>query len=299
MDYKQIEYFLALARIGSVSGAADFLHLSQPALSKSIKNLEKEVGVQLFDRLGNRVRINKNGQEFYAYAKRSVQSLRSGLETVRQNRYDILGELTIVSYTALDSITECVTEYRQLNPKIRLSLLQSGLGEGEDLSQADLVLRAAPLQEVPDDDVWVGTKLFTEEFRVMVSPNCREFPADQQTLDIGLVKEENFVSIRPEYPYFIDNTVDFCKMAGFVPRIAYQTNDFLIKCRLMGEGYAVGFLPECCVKTAQRLYPDLRSFAILGNHTARSIWLMRRGESQNTEIARDFWEFAREWYKNT
>lgn len=296
MDYKQIEYFLALARQGSVSSAAEFLHISQPALSKSIRNLEKEAGVQLFDRLGNRVRINKNGQEFYAYAKRSVQSLRSGLEIVRQNQYDMLGELTIVSYTSLDSIMECVLEYRRLNPKIRLSLQQSGLGEGEDISRTDLILRAAPSGEDPADGAWVGARLFSEQFRVMVSPLCCQISPEVQELDLGLLKEKDFVSIRPEYPYFTDNTLDFCEAAGFSPRIAYQTNDFLLKCRLMGEGLAVGLLPECCVKNAQRLYPSLRSFSIKGQTAQRSIWLMRRTDSQNTETARDFWEFAKTWF---
>ena len=56
MELKQIEYFLQLAQMQHVSQAADFLNISQPTLSKSLSNLEKDLGVPLFDRVGNRDR---------------------------------------------------------------------------------------------------------------------------------------------------------------------------------------------------------------------------------------------------
>ena len=59
MDIRNIEYFLHLAKYEHVSATADLLHISQPSLSKHITSLEREIGVKLFDRIGNRIVLNK------------------------------------------------------------------------------------------------------------------------------------------------------------------------------------------------------------------------------------------------
>lgn len=61
MDIRNIEYFLHLAKYEHVSATADLLHISQPSLSKHITSLEREIGVKLFDRIGNRIVLNKTG----------------------------------------------------------------------------------------------------------------------------------------------------------------------------------------------------------------------------------------------
>lgn len=61
MELKQIEYFLQLARFEHMSQTADFLGIYQSTLSKSLNSLERELGIKLFDRVGNRIRLNENG----------------------------------------------------------------------------------------------------------------------------------------------------------------------------------------------------------------------------------------------
>lgn len=63
MTLVQLRQFIALAKAGSFVKAADVLHMTQPALSRSIKSLEEEFGKQLFDRIGKRIELNSFGQE--------------------------------------------------------------------------------------------------------------------------------------------------------------------------------------------------------------------------------------------
>lgn len=63
MTLVQLRQFIALAKAGSFVKAADALHMTQPALSRSIKSLEEEFGKQLFDRIGKRIELNSFGHE--------------------------------------------------------------------------------------------------------------------------------------------------------------------------------------------------------------------------------------------
>ena len=88
MDIRNIEYFLHLAKYEHVSATADLLHISQPSLSKHITSLEREIGVKLFDRIGNRIVLNKTGEQFAQYAKQAVELLNAGVNSAKRGIYD-------------------------------------------------------------------------------------------------------------------------------------------------------------------------------------------------------------------
>ena len=74
MEIHQLKYFICVAKLESISKAATMLHLSQPALSKSLAKLEDELGVQLFDRLGKRLHLNDRGKLFLKGAERPCRN---------------------------------------------------------------------------------------------------------------------------------------------------------------------------------------------------------------------------------
>ena len=67
MELQQLKYFKTVAETGKISDAAQMLFVSAPALSTSISRLEKELGVQLFDRTNNRIILNQQGQILLRY----------------------------------------------------------------------------------------------------------------------------------------------------------------------------------------------------------------------------------------
>jgi DNA-binding transcriptional LysR family regulator len=72
MELQQLKYFKAVAHFGMIADAAQSLFISAPALSTSISRLEKELGVKLFDRTGNRITLNPQGQIFLKHTKLGV-----------------------------------------------------------------------------------------------------------------------------------------------------------------------------------------------------------------------------------
>ena len=82
MDISQLEYFAAVARVKSMTKAARLLNLTQPALSMSIKRIEEEIGVPLFDRSGRTVSLNENGETFYNAATEMLRLYYEAKDTI-------------------------------------------------------------------------------------------------------------------------------------------------------------------------------------------------------------------------
>ena len=95
MKLTQLQYFKTVAELGKISLAAKKLYVSPPALSIAITNLEKELGVQLFDRANNRITLNEQGKTYLrhvnqilgdlSHAKEEVQSMGTPTPNTEEN----------------------------------------------------------------------------------------------------------------------------------------------------------------------------------------------------------------------
>ena len=70
MTLQQLKYVTTIANIGSISEAAKRLFVSQPSLTKAIKELEKEMGITIFDRTNKGITVSKEGERFLGYARK-------------------------------------------------------------------------------------------------------------------------------------------------------------------------------------------------------------------------------------
>ena len=96
MELQQLKYFKTVARLGKIADAAEALFISPPALSTSISRLEKELGVSLFDRTGNRITLNTQGQIFLGYVDQVFTSLDNARTDLRQSLLQQRPHLSLV-----------------------------------------------------------------------------------------------------------------------------------------------------------------------------------------------------------
>ena len=87
MEIQQLQYFKTVAQLQHMTRAAEKLSISQPALSKSISNIEQELGIPLFDRQGRSIFLNRHGQLFLE----SVEVILTEYEKVMKKFEDIRG----------------------------------------------------------------------------------------------------------------------------------------------------------------------------------------------------------------
>ncbi len=91
----QIRAFVEVARQGSIRGASRMLNMSQPALSKSIQELEEGLAAQLFFRRSKGVTLTDAGESFYQHASLILEELRAAQEEIRQRQGQLAGQINI------------------------------------------------------------------------------------------------------------------------------------------------------------------------------------------------------------
>ncbi len=150
---RHLQVFLEIARVESVGKAAVSLNISQPAVSKTLKDLEDELGVKLFERVGRSVVLSRFGKVFRRYAGSSYTSLKQGVESIAQLKSQ--GGFT-VSIGALPTVSsgilpKAALRFKQDSPAVILRVVN-----GENKVLLDQLLRG-------DLDIVVGRAQPPEE----------------------------------------------------------------------------------------------------------------------------------------
>lgn len=152
---KPLRAFCQAARLGSVSRAAEALFLSQPAVTLQLQALERDLGVALFERLGRRLSLTREGTALYELARPLVEGL-DGLEGEFRNKLKGLDgdELHVAagSSTILYLLPTLVQAFRAAYPKVQLVLHNVTGKDGLSLLRSDAVdLAVGSMLDVPTD----------------------------------------------------------------------------------------------------------------------------------------------------
>lgn len=144
----QLEQLLAFAECGTLSGAAERLHLSQPALSRSMQRLEAELQVPLFDRQKNRIELNENGRMAVDYARKIVEQSRDMVGRVqafdRSQRTILIGSCAPAPLWEIPPLLSDLYPDRTISSEIRENrVLLQGLRDGV----YQLIILPYPLEE--------------------------------------------------------------------------------------------------------------------------------------------------------
>jgi DNA-binding transcriptional LysR family regulator len=124
MTYDQLSAFLRVASEGSFTAASASLHKSQPAVSKLVRNLEQELGLQLFDRSTYRATLTETGRRFFERASAVLEST----EALRGFALELAGEaepsvrLAVDAVTPLEAVTGVLSAVQERFPAVRIEL---------------------------------------------------------------------------------------------------------------------------------------------------------------------------------
>lgn len=301
MELKQIEYFLQLAKMQHMSRTAEFLNISQPTLSKSLNTLERDLGITLFDRVGNHLELNESGQKFYVKAKQAMQILNGAVLSAKQASYEVSGEVSIVCIAFAPILVPCVSAYMELNPKVNVRLLHfDHLLNSSGEADYDFILTASRYK--PDlghgQKLWSSTALFYEHAYFVIGPAHPMFstlPEHDEDFDLSRFADANFIVMRQDANYS-DFSYEICQNAGFMLRSYFQTDDFLVKMDIVREGKGVAFLPHSCLEEARIVCPGMRAFRCPSASGDRTVQILRKQKSLLNETSLDFWDFLLDYY---
>ncbi|MFE2375022.1 LysR family transcriptional regulator [Streptomyces sp. NPDC059398] len=183
MSLRQYEYALAVAEEGSVTAAAELLHVAQPSMSQQIRGLERELGVKLFARTPTGLVPTMVGRAFLREAEVAVNASRRARATARAGADDVAGELVVAVQMGFGTrqLPGALGALRRRFPQLEVTVFEEpSSAELDRLCRRgvlDLALMAA-CDQSPADAHHLGD----EEFAVVLGAGHRQLAADRVEL---------------------------------------------------------------------------------------------------------------------
>lgn len=124
MEIRVLQYFLAIAREQSISGAAEFLHISQPTLSRQIKDMEEELGKQLFIRGNRKIELTEEGMLLRRRAEEIIDLAKKAEKEIMNNDSVITGDVYIGAgeTAAIEYIAKAADKLKEKHPSVHYHL---------------------------------------------------------------------------------------------------------------------------------------------------------------------------------
>lgn len=256
MELRQVEYFVAVASELNFSRAAQRINVVQSALSASVGRLEKELGVELFDRSKRQIALTSAGEVFLQQARevrQTVQRARSSVEDYRDQMMGTITLGTLMSWGTLN-LPAALEEFRRINPLVTVRLRQSLTGSAGHLDaiangQMDLAL----VSITSSPSRLVSLHKLTDEPMVFVCEPAHP-RAHRRSVQLADLAGEDFI----HFPlgWGIRQRLDAGFAAGGVhPTNAYEVADYAIAAELIRHRLATTVMPT----GAANRFPDLRA----------------------------------------
>jgi DNA-binding transcriptional LysR family regulator len=168
----QLQSFLAVAREGSVSGAAEKLYVTQPSISAAVSALSRELEVDLTERVGRGIGLTVAGEAFRPYAADVLGLIEQGKQAAREAADSSMRSLRLVAVaTAAEYVVPALLRsFHRINPEINLSLEvanRASVFERVLEHEADVAIAGRP----PDDERIAGVAFLKNELALIVAPD--------------------------------------------------------------------------------------------------------------------------------
>ena len=154
MELRQLKYFVKSAEYLNFSVAAKHLYITQSTLSQQIKQLEFELGFELFLRNSRHISLTEAGEEFLPFARKTIQDAEDGVQRLHDLQHVKAGRLRVgVTYSLSSVLTEGLLEFMKVYPEIKLEVCYKTVTELLQLlknRELDFILSYKPLFEAPD-----------------------------------------------------------------------------------------------------------------------------------------------------
>ncbi|MBL8808383.1 MAG: LysR family transcriptional regulator [Rhodospirillales bacterium] len=288
IDIRHLRAFQAVAETGAFRRAAERLRMSQPALSAQIRDLEREVGVVLFDRTTRRVELTGAGREFLPQAAKLLGDLEAALRGLTDLAQHRRGHVAVACAPLLASVMlpELIATFLAAHPGIRISLIDARTDQIVDKvrsGEADLGIGT-----FADAEPGIArTRLFRDELLLFVP---RRAPAPRRAATWAEIADEPLVALTRESGLRALVEMGFGTL-GRPARPAYEVAQVTTAVALVEAGLGVAVLPAAARAIAHDRRVTLRA---LGQpRVARDVSLIVASGRSPTPAAQAFAAHAR------
>ena len=285
---RQLQFFVAVAERGTVSGAAQALSISQSSVTESIKELEADLGVVLFDRHPRGLSITHKGHQFLRHATKILADISAARRTFAADQSGVPAgrlHLGVTSLVAGYVLSDLLARYRRAFPNVDVSATEDNgdylehLLIGGELDVAVMVISnmrdrmalQAEIIEVSPYRLWlpIGHRLAGED--IIALTDLAKEPLIMLTLD-----------------EIEENTGKLLAALGTRPHVAFRTRSVEAVRSLVATGAGVALLPDLVYRPWSLEGDRIESRDISGSLPVVQVGMAWRRGSGLTQTARDF-----------
>ncbi|MGI8557545.1 MAG: LysR family transcriptional regulator [Solirubrobacteraceae bacterium] len=253
LDLKRLRVLREVARQGSFSGAAVALSYTQPAVSRQIATLEREINAKLIERSARGVRLTDAGAALVAHADEILGRLADAEEEVRAIGELRGGRLRMAAFpTAAATIAPlAIARFRASYPEVSLSLTMAEPGEGLPALRAGELDIALSLEGIDRADA-AGTEniLLFEDPMYLALPVGHRL-ASRRRIRLADFRDEEWMlgtgDRCPDARLF----KSACAQAGFEPKLAFQNDDYSAIQGFIAAGVGIALIPDLATTTVR------------------------------------------------
>lgn len=242
MDIRHLQYFMEVARHRSFTKAAESLYITQPTISKTIKNIEEELGIILFDRSSKKIELTDAGKIMFEqghHIVNSFQNLSSELQDLQNLKK---GHIRIGLPPMIGSsfFPEVIGLFHQQYPDITIRIYEDGAKKVElDVESGLLDIGVTVLPT--DDEVFHSFSFVQENLMLLVHPT-HAF-AGRDSVSLSELKDELFVLFREDFALH-DRIITACVRLGFQPHVVYESSQWDLISGMVAANLGIALLPE-------------------------------------------------------
>lgn len=239
INLNTLKYFYEIAKVKNITKASENLNVSQPALTKALKQLESDMNTKLFVRSKKGVSLTEAGEILYEYTKSSFQSLGSTLSVINQENI-IGGHLYIGATTTnfLEPILPTLDKFREMYPKIKIEIVLEEIEVLEKysrLGKLDILIKNS-YEEIDNYEV---IKSFSIE---------DAFIASKKTYPELEDKEMSLRDLLDNYPFVLLSNIThgrrnfdaYLKSQNISFKPTYEFNSYSLCRELIRNGFGIG-----------------------------------------------------------
>lgn len=235
MDIQKLKYFHTTARLEHVTRSAELLHISQPSLTQAIHSLETELGVPLFQRQGRKVTLT----EFGEYLKLRLDTLIPEFDhlsvEMEELKESVIKKVKLNILAASAFVINVLMEYKKRNPDVIFEFEQNELKYN-----CDILITTNGINH--NNDKKYLHRCIKKENIFLAVPKDSEY-AKKSSIELSSVKNESFIMLSNTRLFGVICN-KFCSIAGFYPKIIFESDSPTAVQNIISMGAGIAFWPE-------------------------------------------------------
>lgn len=266
MELRHLRYFLGVAEARSFSRAATRLRVTQPALSRQIRDLEQELGLRLFDRSRRQLDLTPEGADLLRRAQDALVVMESVRERARSLEAGRSGILRVGSTPQiLDSVLAAfLRRYRRAHPGVDVQLIEQGAVRILELVQTGAVQLG--IAALPAPTPLQARSLFPARILALTPPSDR--PRRRRAVEVRELATERLLLL--DRTFATRQIVDAAFQAARIhPRVVLESRDPHCLLTLAASGYGVAVVPSTVALRGSRV----RATPLVHEHAALGFWV--------------------------